>query len=63
MSIHEPKLTIEQERDEKIYVVTKSIVTLPSHNITIVPIIPINYPDKICANILLEMEENTFFSI
>ena len=63
MAIHEPQLTIEQERDEKIHIVTKTTVTLPPHQITIVPLTPINYPDKIHAHTLLEIEENPFFSI
>ena len=37
MTIQEPKLTIEHERDEKMCVVTRITVALPPHHITIVP--------------------------
>ena len=61
LNIHEPKLTNKQETNEKICVVMKSTVTLPPHHISIVPLTPINYPDKIHTNTLLDLEENPFF--
>ena len=63
MTIHEPKLTNEQETNEKICIVMKSMVTFPPHHISIAPLTPINYPDKIHTNTLLEMREIPFFSI
>ena len=63
MTIHDPKLTNKQKRNEKIHVVRKSTVTLPPHNISIVPLPSINYPDIMHTNILLEIKENPFFSI
>ena len=63
MTLHEPILTIGLEIDEKIHVVTKSTVTLPPHHIAVVPLTPINYPDKMQANTLPEIKENPFHSV
>ena len=60
MTIHEPKLTIEWEIDEKMCVVTKA--QLPYHPTTL-QLTPISWSGKIHKKALFEMEENPYFCI
>ena len=63
LNIYEPEHLDKQAIGEKIWVITKSTVTLPPLHMSIAPVTSINYPNKILTDILLEMKENLFFTI
>ena len=63
ITIYETKLTDEQEKNGVICLITQHTVTLPPHHMSIVPLTPINYTANMHTNILIEIEENPFFSI
>ena len=47
MTMHEPKIMDKQVIGEKIYIITKSTVTLTPDHISIAPLTSINYSNKI----------------